>query len=130
MRVVNTGAGRARSLRRVLVLSVLGVVAALGGLALSTWAGFSRTCLTTVAVAEPIPTESTCGAWTFAPWWGFWVSLAALAVCIAVSGVGVARQRRPRWLFAGVTMAAVALAPVPIELWRENELRRAIESLL
>lgn len=107
-------AGRHRAVLQTFPLLVLAVI----GLGLSTWASFVRYC------------TFTCGPWQLEPWWGFWTSLAAFPVSMAAAVIAPRSERRRELLALAAIAAVVCFAPLPVELWRENELRRVLESLL
>jgi hypothetical protein len=107
-------AGRRRALLQTLPLLVVAVI----GLGLSTWASYTQFC------------ALTCGPWFFDPWWGFWTSLAAFLLSTAAAVLAARSERRRRLVAVAAIAAAVCVAPLPVELWRENELRRVLEGLL
>ena len=102
-------------MRPLFTLPIL--LAALAGLVLSTLGSLSQDCIT-----------GGCAPWRFELWWGFWVSLAAVAVLLPVLHVVTIRGR---WgaVVAALALASLALAPIPYDLWAPHDLRDAVQKL-
>ena len=102
-------------MRPLLTLPIL--LAGLAGLVLSTLGSIVQDCI-----------ASECAPRRFEPWWGFWVSLAAVVLLLPVRRVA-STPGRPWAVVAGLALAALALAPIPYDLWAPHDLRDAVQKL-
>jgi hypothetical protein len=107
--------------RPLLTLPVL--VAGLAGLALSTIGSLTQACIDAFD-----DSRQWCSPVAFEAWWGFWVSLAAVPALLLALAL---TRRRGRWwaLLLAVAAAALALSPIPYDLWAPDSLRDALQKL-